>query len=226
MPSAFDYISNSPCPGENSQSTTTCTLSEIIVGIYLEPSWKSEHLITPWSRKPAVSLPDTGLSFLPINITSNRTFLVIPWRVSSPYISPLSVPSIFIPVLLNTIMGNLSTSKKSDERRCLFLASTPVLTLAVRTSTRISVFVQSPFSCLTVMSKSEKYPLTKESPACFTSKPIRVCSGSSVHMTVCALILAAVINNRNNKIFFINWIFQESGCYSFIQRVTSVFILL
>ena len=40
MPSAFDYISNSPCPGENSQSTTTCTLSEIIVGIYLEPSWK------------------------------------------------------------------------------------------------------------------------------------------------------------------------------------------
>ncbi|EXY10311.1 hypothetical protein M101_5060 [Bacteroides fragilis str. 1007-1-F  len=40
------------------------------------------------------------------------------------------------------------------------------------------------------------------------------------------MILAAVINNRNNKIFFINWIFQESGCYSFIQRVTSVFILL
>ena len=102
----------------------------------------------------------------------------------------------------------------------------PVLTLAVRTSTRISVFVQSPFFCLTVMSKSEKYPLTKENPACFTSKPIRVCSGSSVHMTVCALILAAVINNRNNKIFFINWIFQEGGCYSFIQRITSVFILL
>ena len=52
MPSAFDYISNSPCPGENSQSTTTCTLSEIIVGIYLEPSWKSEHLYQKYLAIP------------------------------------------------------------------------------------------------------------------------------------------------------------------------------